>query len=396
MKISQYIFLAFVFILLLFSITTFINFRLSKIVIENAEYYSRSTNIIRNSSRFQRNILTMVNGLRGYLLIGEKSFIESYDAANNENDSIIRELFSLLTDSAQTRLLKEIKQLNDRWKEEYTEPLKWAKIASGVKTGNLNVLNKIYKDKFASGDEKNIHTKIQEKFREIAAIEYGIRDFKKEKLSVSVNETTHLSFLLTIISVITALFVVSYLVKIISKRIAQMTSMANSIAGGNYNVNMVKSGNDELSSLAKSLNFMAHELSKNIFLIKQSNAELNQFAHIVSHDLKAPLRGIGNVISWIEEDHCEELPPKISEYLGLIKGRARRAENLIEGLLSYARIDKEEIEKETININVLIDEVLADLPTHENVKILVEQLPVIYSERLLLFQIFSNLISNAI
>ena len=113
-----------------------------------------------------------------------------------------------------------------------------------------------------------------------------------------------------------------------------MTAMANAIAGGNYDVNGTDVGKDELSSLGHSLNHMSTQLSRNIFLLKRSNEELDQFAHIVSHDMKGPLRGISNVVTWIDEDHAEELTPKVKEYLELIKIRIVRAENLIEGLLA--------------------------------------------------------------
>ena len=78
MKISYYIFFSFLFILLLFSLTTYINFRQSEEVKENAEYVSRSSAIIRNSARFQRNILNMVSGLRGYLLTREIDFVQAF------------------------------------------------------------------------------------------------------------------------------------------------------------------------------------------------------------------------------------------------------------------------------------------------------------------------------
>ncbi|MBC7886644.1 MAG: hypothetical protein H7Z13_02060 [Ferruginibacter sp.] len=93
------------FILLLFAITTYINLSLSEAVTENEDYYSRSTNVIRNSGMFQRNILIMVNGLPSYLFTAEKSFIETYNEANNENDSILKELTSQLTDSSQSQVL---------------------------------------------------------------------------------------------------------------------------------------------------------------------------------------------------------------------------------------------------------------------------------------------------
>src|SRR5688500_12610683 len=106
MKISYYILISFGIILLMFSITTYYNIHLSKAESENSAYLSRSTNIIRNSGRFQRNILTMVNGLRGYLLTGQRSFIVAYDSANIENDVILLELSELLSDSTQSQLLR--------------------------------------------------------------------------------------------------------------------------------------------------------------------------------------------------------------------------------------------------------------------------------------------------
>jgi signal transduction histidine kinase len=396
MKISHYIFLSFIIILILFSITTYINFRFSQVVTENTAYFSKSTNIVRNSGRFQRNLLSMVNGLRGYLLTGENAFIESYDASSNENDSILQELSFLLTDSSQSHLLNEIKQLNDEWTKEYTEPLKQAKTLSRVSSKNLDTFSSIYKAKFASGHERIIQTRLQEKFRAFTAHEYAIRDARKEILSALVNKTRKLSLILIVLSVITALLVVTFLVIKISKRIRQLTTMANDIAAGNYNVSIRDTGKDELSSLSQSLNHMASELSKNISLLKRSNAELDQFAHIVSHDMKGPLRGISNVISWIEEDHKNELTPKVNEYVELIKGRVVRAENLVEGLLSYARADKEETEKEMVDLNALVDEVLENLPVSENTNISVSQLPVIFSEKVLLYQVFYNLIGNAI
>jgi len=394
MKISHSIFLSFVFILLLFSITTFINSSLSKTISENEEYFSRSTGIIRNSGRFQRNILTMINGLRGYLITGERSFVESYDAANNENDSILHELSSLLTDSSQTQLLAEIKVLNDKWTDEFTEPLKQAKMLNS--NTSVEQYNKLYKERYASSNERELLAKLQQKFREFSASEYKMRDIKKTALAASVTHTRNLSVALTIISVITGLIVVILLVRKISRRIKQMTGMANAIADGNFDVNVTGTGKDELTSLAFSLNHMAEMLSKNISLLKRSNRELDQYAHIVSHDLKGPLRGISNVISWIEEDHKNELLPKVAEYLELIRGRVTRAENLIQGLLTYARTDKEAANIETVDLNILMAELFENLPDKANVKFEAAQLPVLQTEKILLYQVFYNLLTNAI
>lgn len=395
MKISYYIFLSFVSILALFALTTYINFKLSKDITEDSEYFTRSTEIIRKSNRFQRNMLNMVSGLRGYLITGENSFVESYGMAGKENDSILQELSPMLTDSSQVQLLAEIKQLNDRWTDAYTEPLRQAKLLSANSRASLDSFNKIYKEKIATGAEKEMQSTLQDKFRQFSAYEYNIRNTRKNELTRTVNKTRRLSFLFTGISVIAACAVVFFLVRKISGRINRMVGMANTIASGKYDTNIEAVGNDELSELARSLNHMAAELSKNISLLQQSNAELDQFAHIVSHDMKSPLRGIANVVNWIEEDHEQELGTKLREYLELIKGRITRAENLIEGLLAYARIDKEHFEQEDVNVNELVNEILEN-NTDKNIEAVATQLPVVHTERVLLFQVFSNIISNAV
>ena len=398
MKISYFIFLSFFIILFLFSLTTYINYQQSQAVKENTEFITNSTDIVRSSGRFQRNILNMVSGLRGYLLTGENYFITSNDSAAHENESILQELSALIPDgSVQEKNLQQIQQLNNRWLEEFGEPLRRAKLMSIVNDSNLDDFKRVYREKILTGKEKQIQQELQDKFREFSAYEYDKRNKKKDELALSVQRTKNLSFILTALSIVISFVIVGFLTYRLSSRIQTMVRMANDISAGNYKVKISDKGSDELSVLSRSLNHMADELSENISLLQSKNRELDQFAHIVSHDLKGPLRGIDNVISWIEEDHTEELTPKVKEYLQLIKGRVSRGENLIEGILSYARIDKETLQKERTDIGELIQEVLETVVMKPGVSVsVVGALPVVYTEKILLFQIFSNLISNAI
>jgi signal transduction histidine kinase len=395
MKITSFILLSFIFILLLFSATTYINFRLSQDVQENAEFLSRSTELVRNASRFQRNTINMVSGLRGFLLTGQKDFIDSYDSASAENERLLNEIPLLIADSSQSRLMNEIRVLHDEWVEEYTEPLRQAKLLANVNDQNIAGFNKLYREKAAG--EKALQLKLQDKFREFSNWEYQLRADRRAMLAGSAGRSTQTTFLLTAISLVAAVVIVTILVRRISSRIGKMVVMADTIASGNYNVNLKDAGNDELTALAGSLNHMAGELSTNINLLKEKNEELDQFAHIVSHDLKGPLRGIDNVVSWIEEDHTQELTPKLDEYMRLIKGRVIRAENLIQGILAYARIDKEVVTKEAVDVNELVVEVTDSIASEKRVSVKVEsQLPVVVTERIPLFQVMSNLVSNAV
>jgi len=394
MKITSFILLSFIFILVLFSVTTYINFRLSEDVKENADFLSRSTEIVRSSSRFQRNTINMVSGLRGFLLTGERHFIESYDSAVAENDRILHDITAMSEDSAQLQLLSQIKLLNDQWVDNYTEPLRQAKLLASINDSNISYYNKVYREKAAG--EKEIQNQLQQKFKEFSNWEYAIRDKRREMLAAAAARSKQITVALTLVSLIAAFLIVLFLVRQIAKRIAGMVAMANTIASGDYDVSMYDHGQDELTALSVSLDHMAKELSLNISLLKEKNEELNQFAHIVSHDLKAPLRGIDNVVTWIDEDHRQELTPEVNGYLQLIKGRVVRAENLIHGLLSYARIGKEIVPKEMVDTAALLAEVLDSSPLPINIQVSIAAgMPVMVTERIPLFQVFANLVSNA-
>jgi signal transduction histidine kinase len=397
MKISHYILLSFLLILLLFSLTTYINIQLTKKVNENAEYVSKSGAIVRNTGRFQRNILSSVSGLRGYLITGEKYFIESYDSAAKENETILQDLSVLIPDSSVQRgRLNEIIKLNNMWMDEFAEPLKQAKQLAIVNDTNLSYFNRLYREKLLTGDEYKIQRRLQEKFRDFSNYEYETREKRRRQLDASVRATSRFTFLLTAFSVIMGFIIVAFLTYRISARIMKMVRMANDIASGNYSVNVKDDSKDELSNLSQSLNHMAAELSGNIRELKRKNEELDQFAHIVSHDLKGPLRGIDNVVTWIEEDHATEISEKMNDYLQLIKGRIVRAENLIQGILEYARTGKEIMGNELVDINQLLGEIIENIPVCSLHFIIQKNMPVMYTERTPLLQIFSNLILNAV
>lgn len=398
MKISHLIFLAFFLIIVLFSATTVINSKQFERVQAHTEYVSTSGAVIRNSSRFQRNILNMVSGLRGYLLTGENYFLQVYDSAILENNTILDELAPLIQDNLpQKNRLLAIEELHNRWINEFATPLKNARAKATQTDNGLVAFNKFYKQQLIAVDEENIHKRLQAMFREFSNYEYEIRETRKAELAASVSLTRKISLILTVLSILIGLAIVGFLIKRIGKRIRTMVNMSNSIAAGNYAIQIKDTNKDELSELIHSLNHMAAVLSENFTLLKQKNKELDQFAHIVSHDLKAPLRGIDNVISWIDEDHSEELSPKVKEYLQLIKGRITRSENLIQGILSYARVDREAEIKEEVDVNKMIEEIKANMEMKPGVEVVTQgTLPVLHTEALPLMQVFSNLISNAV
>jgi len=133
--------------------------------------------------------------------------------------------------------------------------------------------------------------------------------------------------------------------------------------------------------------------------LERSNRELDSFAYAASHDLRAPLRGIANLAQWIEEDLLSSGPLKgeTQEMLELMRIRMHRMEALIEGLLQYSRAGRVHQSPETVDVRRLVQEVVDLLsPPHDVAVAIASDLPTIETERLLLQQVFMNLIGNAI
>lgn len=398
MKISWFIFLGFLLILLLFSITTYINLKQTERVNENTAFFTRSSMMVRSSNQFQRNILNMVAGLRGFLLTGENYFIQAYDSAAIENERILNEMSSMIpAGSDQKRAIREIDSLHRHWLEKFSAPLIEAKKAAAASDSSELAFRRLYREKIVLGNENDLHRALQAKFRAFSNYEYSLRDQNRLALLASIERTRTISFLLTVLSIAIGLAIALFLAYRISSNVVSMVRMADAITIGNYSVTTRETGMDELSQLAHALNHMARVLSENIATLKRKNNELDQFAHIVSHDLKAPLRGIGNVVTWMEEDHASELSPKLKEYLSLIKTRLIRAENLIKGILLYSRVGRERNMKELIDLNKLLLEVKesVEIPPHLDFSV-PAGLPVIVAERLPLQQVIANLVSNAV
>jgi PAS domain S-box-containing protein len=131
--------------------------------------------------------------------------------------------------------------------------------------------------------------------------------------------------------------------------------------------------------------------------LEKSIKELDKFAYVVSHDLKAPLRAIGNLTGWIEEDMGDNLPDSIKPHFDVIKGRVVRMEGLIDGILEYTKLTKKEGELTIVDTNGLIKDSFDLVGSSENIILhLNDDFPLLKTEKIKLEQIFMNLFNNAI
>jgi PAS domain S-box-containing protein len=159
----------------------------------------------------------------------------------------------------------------------------------------------------------------------------------------------------------------------------------------------VQATQEKLRSRADELARITTVLAQTNVTLEDRNRELEQFAYVASHDLKAPLRAIANLSEWIEEDIQGQLPAENQRQMTLLRGRVHRMEALINGLLDYSRVGRTQAPLEQISLTVLLEEVIDSLAPPSTFTIsIAPNLPTFTTKAMLLRQVFSNLISNAI
>ena len=141
------------------------------------------------------------------------------------------------------------------------------------------------------------------------------------------------------------------------------------------------------------------EKQKNELLVKleKQNEQLNNYAQIVSHDLKSPLRSIHSLISWIKEDNDKEFNEQTRQYLGMIEGKVEKMDHLIQGILTYSKVDTEDVRDEMVSVDEIINNIIdiIHLPEHINIKV-IKKLPTLKADNFRIQQLFQNIIGNAV
>jgi light-regulated signal transduction histidine kinase (bacteriophytochrome) len=133
--------------------------------------------------------------------------------------------------------------------------------------------------------------------------------------------------------------------------------------------------------------------------LQTSNEELESFSYSVSHDLRAPLRQIIGFVKLLQQDVGGSLPGKSLRHLTIISQSAKRMGDLIDDLLTFSRVGREELQETDVDLDELVREALADLQAEtkeRNIAWEIHPLPPVRADRALLRMVLVNLISNAV
>jgi len=131
--------------------------------------------------------------------------------------------------------------------------------------------------------------------------------------------------------------------------------------------------------------------------LERSNRELDDYTHVVSHDLKAPLRSITAFSNFLREDYMEKLDETGREYLRRIKDASNRMDRFIADLLVLSRVGRKYLETKSVDLNKMMEDVKQDLESQfAPAEIIVDELPMIKTQKVWVRQLFGNLIGNGL
>ena len=131
--------------------------------------------------------------------------------------------------------------------------------------------------------------------------------------------------------------------------------------------------------------------------LEGSNIILDNYTHIVSHELKSPIRNINTLTNWIKTDYKNQLDKNGRENLDLILANVSKMEALITGILAYSSLDKAKTKDYNINLNTLVNQIINSITKPNNIQLkITNTLPEIKANKKRIQQIFEILINNAI
>ncbi len=133
--------------------------------------------------------------------------------------------------------------------------------------------------------------------------------------------------------------------------------------------------------------------------LTRSNAELEQFAYVASHDLQEPLRKVASFCQALQRRYGGQLDERADQYIEFAVDGAKRMQTLINDLLAFSRVGRSGSEMEFVNLNLVLAEAKASLSStleESGATVLADELPSVRGERSLLVSLFQNLIGNAV
>jgi len=356
------------------------------------------------TERLDGALVDQQSGIRGYLLSGRPDLLAPYDEGLAEEGRIARRLRALagVEELADLRRdLGEVQRAARRWRVEYATPVRAALGASGQSPRPSEEVGEAGFDSVRGALDRldgDLARRRAEARADLAAAVRRVR-----------------SVLLAVVAVLVGLgLVAAYaLRRAVTRPLATLAGDVRAVAQGDFGRPLAAGGARDVVTLGADVESMrrriVHELAalehararveSQARELQRSNAELEQFAYVASHDLQEPLRKVASFCQLLERRYAGQLDERADQYIAFAVDGAKRMQGLINDLLAFSRVGRSGAELEPVELADVVAEARSALDTaleEAGAQVDVGPLPAVRGDRGLLALAFQNLIGNAV
>jgi len=372
---------------------------------------SRSRNLVVNTldpaafggSQLYAALLNQETGLRGYLLSGQPSFLGPYHLGLASQQREVKSLGPLLTGLpvARTEFATTVHQI-DHWRSTYAAPAIASVAATGKPMPGGNIA--VGKTEFDAirGPLAQFQSYLAAERRHAVA---QLRD------AANVLDVVGIVSAVMLLLVVTALGVAIRAAAI--RPVTRLAADARQVASGDFDHEVDPAGPREVHTLAVDVDRMRQRILRELSAVRaanvtlearaldleRSNAELEQFAYVASHDLQEPLRKVASFCQLLQRRYIGQLDARADQYIEFAVDGAKRMQALIDDLLAFSRVGRVEREPVLVSAASALSQARVNLTAEirkSGALIRNSDLPTVKAEFSLLTSVFQNLISNAI
>ena len=353
----------------------------------------------------QTGMVNQETAVRGYLLGGREEFLTPYATGRRTSDRALRTLDRLAARSRSGPLRADLVRTRiDAWRDGYARPA----ILRARAVGPGEVAN----NDVAAGKAR--FDAVRRAFGVLQANLAAARaDARSDLDSAASTLTAALVFAAVIL--LGALAAVALIARnIVAKPIGRLADQVRTVTSGALRRPIERGGPRDVAALGGDVEAMRvrilleleavqiaqAEIEAQAADLARSNAELEQFAYVASHDLQEPLRKVTSFCQMLERRYAGQLDERADQYIAFAVDGAKRMQILINDLLAFSRVGRVGREPELVDADDLVTSAKANLAagieeTGAEIEV-VGDLPVVHGERTLLTLVFQNLIGNGI
>ncbi len=341
--------------------------------------------------------------VRGYLLTADPRFLGPYTDGRTAESTAAQEIRDHLT--AYPDLLADLDRIEagaQTWRAEYADPMISTAAPADVvdeSTERGRVLFERLRADFATQNEHLSEARLQG----LAHLDQ-IRGWRDAVMLTMILAFFTMAVLLTVV-----------IRKAVSAPLGALAAACDRITDGNFGERIIPRGPRDIRAISSSVEEMRQHIVNELEIsqtakaalaeqadeLRRSNAELEQFAYVASHDLQEPLRKVASFCQLLEKRYGDKLDERGTEYIGFAVDGAKRMQVLINDLLTFSRVGRVNVKTTEVDLNAVIDAAMNNLSTaidESGAQVVrpAEPLPVIDGDPTLLVMVWQNLIGNAV